>query len=233
MAMYMPRLLACAMAAFASLVALGRPRNTAPGEITFSEVSEITSNGVSYGVSQLGNHSQQYQIPTVQLATVKPIHVVTPIDNQTLEKISELCHVQSIPMQAIMQIYAIVNSTSISQSEINDIMALAKAQNLSEEELQKLLFLAMYGKIDSVKLEMLQSIANQNGINGHQLKEIISLSIPQIYESRFDILNPDMFTILWTIKMKAKEQEAKGENTDELWKKYWEVVNKAIQQGDL
>ena len=47
-----------------------------------------------------------------------------------------------------------------------------------EEELKKLMFLAICGKIDSVKLQMLQSIANQNGINGQQLKEIISLSVP-------------------------------------------------------
>lgn len=58
------------------------------------------------------------------------------------------------------------------------------------------------------------------------------LSEPELAPvSRFDTLYPDVFSTLWTIKVRGKQAEALGEDTEELWRKYWEVFNAAARQG--
>jgi len=58
------------------------------------------------------------------------------------------------------------------------------------------------------------------------------LSAPELVPaSRFDALYPDVFSTLWTIKVRGKQAEARGEDTEELWRRYWEVFNAAARQG--
>lgn len=58
------------------------------------------------------------------------------------------------------------------------------------------------------------------------------LSEPELVPaSRFDTLYPDVFSTLWAIKVRGKQAEARGEDTEELWRRYWEVFNAAARQG--
>lgn len=58
------------------------------------------------------------------------------------------------------------------------------------------------------------------------------LSEPELVPaSRFDALYPDVFSTLWTIKVRGKHAEALGEDTEDLWRRYWEVFNAAARQG--
>lgn len=58
------------------------------------------------------------------------------------------------------------------------------------------------------------------------------LSEPELAPvSRFDTLYPDVFSTLWTIKVRGKQAEALGEDTEDLWRRYWEVFNAAARQG--
>jgi hypothetical protein len=44
--------------------------------------------------------------------------------------------------------------------------------------------------------------------------------------TRFNSLSPSTFSTLWVIKMKGIKAERNNENTEELWKKYWDVFMK-------
>ena len=51
--------------------------------------------------------------------------------------------------------------------------------------------------------------------------------------SRFDLLQPAMFSTLWELRRRGKEAEARGENADAIWVRYWRMFAQSALQGEL
>lgn len=116
---------------------------------------------------------------------------------------------------------------------LNDILALSKSKGIDV-----LVIVDIFAKLNSnaiteATLVDIASLVESKKLSKEQLNDVMALMVVkrETLASRFDMLKPATFSNLWILKMKGKELESKGENTDEIWKKYWEVFQKAAQQG--
>ena len=72
------------------------------------------------------------------------------------------------------------------------------------------------------------ALAEARGLDPADVKAILALA-PAEVQSRFDIVRGAMFSRVWAIRLRAREMEKRGENTDALWKAYLELVSRAME----
>ncbi len=58
-----------------------------------------------------------------------------------------------------------------------------------------------------------------------------ALSAPAF--SRFDLIEPAPFSVMWLIREQAKAAESRGESTDALWLRYWQTYRRFLRQDAI
>jgi len=105
--------------------------------------------------------------------------------------------------------------SGLSASAVAAVYAAASVEAVTEQTL-----------VDIAALAMAQ------GLSPADLKPVLALAfLKSGFASRFDVLQPAMFSSLWLIKVRGKQAEERGENTDKLWRAYWRAFEAAARQG--
>lgn len=169
-------------------------------------------------------------MPSIQ--DIESLSMATGVSVQEIQNIFELTSEKGIPI-AITEsaiVHAISNNLDI--IIVPDIAGIAYASHVDVQAIAEICALASQQGMTELTLVDIAQIAKANGISVAVLKDILELKkVSQTLKSRFDMLNPTTFSNLWMIKMKGKDMEARGKNTDELWKQYWDLFYKAAMQG--
>ena len=126
----------------------------------------------------------------------------------------------SIPMAAMAR--------GVDLESVPDIAAVAHASRLDPDAAATVYAIASAPALDEQDLAEIAALAFAKGMDPATLKPVLALAFANSgLASRFDMLSPSTFSTLWYIKMKGKAAEARGENTDELWRRYWKVFESA------
>ena len=177
------------------------------------EIQPVTTNGISYGNNPL----------------VLP--KITPVP--TIQDVSSLSPTTPIKEIDIAEVKRIMETKGIDPMLLNDILALSKSKGIDALVIVDIFAQLNSNAITESTLVDIASVVETKKLSEAQLQDVLALVALKSNKlaSRFDTLKPATFSNLWILKMKGKELESKGENTDEIWKKYWDVFQKAAQQG--
>ena len=139
---------------------------------------------------------------TVSVSKLNPVSKLSPIVQKELEA---LTLADKLPSSVVQEIVALVSADKLPSSVVQEIVALFAVEKLTE---QNLVDIAMLFESKKVDLSVLKDFV-----------ALLKIERP----SRFNSLSPSMFSTLWVIKMKGLKAEQNKENTEDLWKKYWDI----------
>ncbi len=109
------------------------------------------------------------------------------------------------------------------------VLALAEERGLDPAAVAK-----VYAALASVegttveRVEAVLALAEERGLDPADIKAVLALA-PAEAQSRFDIMRGATFSRIWAIRLRAREMEKRGENTDALWKAYLELISRAME----
>ena len=146
------------------------------------------------------------KISNIGVAPLVEIQKISPI---IMEEIKSLVSADRLPSSVVQEIVALVSADRLPSSVVQEIVTLLAVEKLTEQNLVDIAML-----FESKKLDL------------SVLKNFVAL-LKIENQSRFNALSPSMFSTLWVIKMKGLKAERNNENTDDLWKKYWDVFMRA------
>ena len=125
--------------------------------------------------------------------------------------------------------YAAIETVSGASATDSAVLALAEARGLDPADVAKVyVVLASVEGTTADQVESVLALAEARGLDPADVKAILALA-PAEVQSRFDIVRGAMFSRVWAIRLRAREMEKRGENTDALWKAYLELVSRAME----
>lgn len=167
-------------------------------------------------------------LPAAIVEELVALSSVTGLPLQVIADIVRLASTSRLPPAIISAIIALSSAPGIPPQVIAGIVRLASTPGLPPAIISATIALARADALTENELVEYAMLLESNGIAPSDQAVFAALkAIAPRLKSRFDLLSPVQFSRLWAIKMKALEKEAKGENTDELWKVYWDLFLKS------
>ena len=174
--------------------------------------------------------NQAISMPNHQ--TIQALAMANGISINVIESVFEIAYGKGIPVSITETAILNVISNNLDIAIATDIAEIAFSNKVDVSVIAQICALAYTKELSEGILVDIAKLSESNKIGLETVKAILELDfVSKSIQSRFDMMNPTTFSNLWMIKMKGKDMEARGENTDELWKQYWEMFDKAARQG--
>lgn len=160
---------------------------------------------------------------TVSASKLEPVSKLSPI---ILKDLEVLTFADRLPSSVVQEIVALVSADRLPSSVVQEIVALVSADRLPPSVVQEIVALWAVEKLTEQNLVDIAMLVESKKLELSVLKSFVAL-LKIENQSRFNALSPSMFSTLWVIKMKGLKAERNNENSDDLWKKYWDVFMRA------
>lgn len=141
-----------------------------------------------------------------------------------------LVSANKLPIATIQEMVALVSANRVPSALVQELVALLEADRIPSAFAQAVIsYLAGEGNSMSY-LVGLAALAEIHKVDVSNFKAIAAALVAD-KTSLFANLQPDMFSTLWVLKMQGLDAERKGEDTTEIWKKYWEVFLRLVKDA--
>lgn len=168
-------------------------------------------------------------------ATAEPVRDRLPEADGVAVPSSEVAALQKaagVAPAAVAEVGAANTAAALPPAVMAEIMAVAEANALTPAEVAEVVALARVVPLPPARLAEIYALAKAAGVGAAELQAMFAAAMAAAkVGSRFDLLDPGLFSTLWYIKQKGKAAEKRGENTDALWRDYWRVFEAAARRG--
>ena len=192
-------------------------------------ISPVTTNGLNLSVPSI---SLANGVSTTSVPSLSALPTSDTIQPQDISNISRISQETGIPYEVVKNVYKMALAKGIGVDVVPDIAKISQDSSISAAVLVDIYAMMLQDNITGETISEVVKASLANGIPMDVLDRVVKLSLSNPNKpSRFDTVRGALFSNLWMVQMQGKEAERRGENTDELYKKYWNIVYRAIMQG--